>query len=121
MKIKKNQEVTILNVVESPDGDIRPKIIFADTTVRSTNLIYAYANPLSDQHVSDSPYYRKKRSIKQPLYGFTSFMLDRLDDYQKDKIQKNSSLFTRARGYDGGGYYIDHSAVHQFLKKEGLI
>jgi hypothetical protein len=121
MKVEESQAITILNVVESPDGDIYPKIIFVDTLVRSTNLIYAYAEPLVNQHVSDSPYYRKKRSIKQPLYGFTSFMLDKLDDYQKDNIRKNSSLFTRARGYDGGGYYINHDAVKSFLKKEGLI
>jgi ribosomal protein L24 len=115
-KLKKDDEVTIVTIKESMDSGIVAEINFRDTVVTDVNSIFAY--------ISESPnvpYYKKKREVHRPLYGVTSFLLDKdkLTPQKKKLVESYASAFTKER-YDGS-YYINNRKVKEFFEAHALL
>jgi hypothetical protein len=92
-----------------------PRVEFLDTTIEEVNKIYAYI-----KERPTTPYYKKRREINNPLYGGTSFLLDKLNQKEKELIKKNSTKFTAKRQY-GNSYYINRHQIKLFFEKNNLL
>jgi hypothetical protein len=112
--LEKNDEVSLVQIVDEKRSMPTPKIVIYDTQVKKINRWYAYI-----PEKPATPYRRKNRETNNPLCGGTSFLLDRFSETEKDCIESNGQCFTSKRAY--GGYYIDGFKIRSFFEKEGFL
>jgi hypothetical protein len=112
--LKLKDKITLVKITETQYSNSTPRVEFLDSEVKDVNSLYAYI-----PERPTTPYYKKKREINTPLYGGTSFLLNRLNSREKDMIKMYSENFTTKRYNES--YYIDNKKIKEFFKLNSLL